>query len=117
MPAKISTIIANPEPFGPPTGIRHPLSAFCGSLVGLPSLSRAQSRGIFSFLRAAILILPLATTDDDISSITGISEEVGTAKAIGLDPRKGSAPPYGAMEGFPFVIMMAAIFCMAALCT
>jgi len=117
MPAKISTMIANPDPFGPPTGRRHPLRAFCGSLVGLPLLSRAQSKGISSFLRAAILIFPLATTEDDISRIIGIPEEEGTANAIGFDPRKGSAPPYGAIEGFPFVIMMAAISCIAVLWT
>ena len=45
------------------------------------------------------------------------SSEEGTANAIGFDPRKGSAPPYGAIEGFPFVIMMAAISCIAVLWT
>ena len=47
--AKISTIIARALPLASPIGSIAPAKAFFGSVVGLPSLSMAQSSGIFSF--------------------------------------------------------------------
>ena len=47
--AQISTIIARALPLASPIGSIAPARAFLGSVVGFPSLSIAQSSGIFSF--------------------------------------------------------------------
>ena len=72
----------------PPKGNIIPSNALEPSLVGFPNLSKARPNGIFSPLCAANFNLPLATDDEAISRIKGLSLLlVGDPNANGLVPK------------------------------
>ncbi len=75
-------------------GSREPSSAALASVVGWPSRSTAQPSGMGSPFLAALMILPRATTETEVSMTTG-SGAAGAPRASGLVPRTGP----GAMAG------------------
>ena len=92
-----STISASAAPFASPAGAIAPASAAAGSVVGLPSASKAQSAGMVSPFCRAAMTLPRATLESDRSTTTGSSSSKGAAKATGFVPRSAVFPPHGAM--------------------
>ncbi len=85
-PAMASMKRAMADPFGPPKGRTYPSSACSGSSVGLPSLSIAQSGGIFSPFFHALRIFPRATMLVAISSTRGSYFPAGMAYERGFVP-------------------------------
>ena len=113
--ASTSTISASAVPFASPIGCMDPSKAASGSVVGWPSLSKAQPSGISPPDFLAFMTLPRATTDSDRSMTRGGPFSRGVAKAIGLVPNRGSRPPQGAIALGVFatirpIIPAAAIF-------
>ncbi len=73
--------MARPLPLYPPSGISIPLYAFCVSVVGTPSESKAQPAGISGWsLMKALKMRPAATVVVAISS----SQGPGTDMQIGI---------------------------------
>src|SRR5690349_24545758 len=75
-----------------------PSRPLCGSVVGLPSLSRAQPSGISLPSSAACLTVLQATAEEDWSIRKASFRALpGTAKDIGVVPSTAVRPPTGAI--------------------
>ncbi len=99
----MSTNNASAYPLASAMGSTAPSKASLGFVVDSPSLSSAHPSGIESSLSEAAIIRPLATTLVDKSIRMGNPLLVGTPRAIGLVPKKGSYPPQGGMAGSELV--------------
>ena len=97
-PDMTSTSNASAEPLCSAAGIIEPASAARASVVGWPSASSAQPRGIGSPACAAAFTRTQATADDERSATTGGPSRRGAAQAIGLVPKNGRMPPAGAIS-------------------
>ena len=71
-----------PEPFGPPSGSN--VASLFGSVVSRPSASSPQPSGIVCPASRALITLPIATLDVDMSSSSGRRFFVGKAMASGF---------------------------------
>ena len=91
--------------------------ASMGSVVGQPSLSRAQPSGICSPCSAIFLILPREETDMAMSNTKGDLPSKGTPTPIGLLPTNFSNPPEGAITANAFVPAIPIIFSSHAIRT
>ena len=92
------------NPLTPPAGTIEPVNPCSGSLVGLPSASRAQPKGIDSPCSIALFNVVQETSVVDWSTRNATSPSgAGTAKEIGLVPMTGMFPPGGATTGATLV--------------
>ena len=88
---------ASIAPLAPPIGSIEPARPALGSVVGWPSPSSAQPRGIALPSFAATMSLPRATSDSDRSIESGGASRRGNTAAIGLVPKSGRRPPAAAI--------------------
>ena len=70
-----------------------PWSALFGSVVGCPFLSSADPKGIFLFIFAAYLILPLFIFETAASNIKGTLDPDGAPKQTGFVPNNAFFAP------------------------
>src|SRR3954470_19539596 len=92
-----------------------PRRAWLGSVVGLPSGSRAQLLGMGWFFFWAAMMLPRATREVARSILTWKPLPVGKEAAMGLVPKKGSQAPSGLMAGSQLVVASRIMLWSAAL--
>ena len=92
---------ARPNPFGPPKGSSAPARPFSGSVVGLPSTSTAQPRGMDSPRVRAPMILPCAASLVAMSRCGPTPLVIGTATEMGLVPSTGRPPKGAHIHGSP----------------
>src|SRR6266404_5241372 len=71
-----------PEPFAPPSG--NSVASFFGSVVSRPSASSPQPSGMSRPASRALITLPIATVEVDMSSSSGGRSAAGNAIASGL---------------------------------
>ncbi len=91
-----SMISASIAPLGLPTATTGSIESSrpaAGSVVGLPSRSKAQPSGIDWPAFAAAISLPRATSDSDRSISSGSALWRGKTAAIGSVPKIGCFPP------------------------
>ena len=94
----MSTISPNPNPLAPPSGARLPANPALALVVGLPSTSLAQPRGMSRPSAAACLTLTLAVALVAMSTMMGSPLARGAPKPMGLVPKNGRFPPNGATD-------------------
>src|SRR5215469_4287511 len=91
-----------------------PSKALCGSVVGCPSTSKAQSLGIGTSFLLAAMMLPRAIFEVARSTLIGYPLPVGNEQAMGFVPKNASEPPSGDIAGSEVVIASRMQFCAAA---
>ena len=97
-----STMSASIAPLVPPMASMLPSRPARASAVGLPFASSAQPSGIGRPSFAAIMSLPRATSDRDMSISRGRPCARGNTAAMGLVPSSGRLPPATGMAAGEF---------------
>ena len=80
--ARHSIMKDRPEPLAPPSGTR--VATLAGSVVARPCASIPQPSGIGAAASRALMILPMATVEVEMSMTNGRRVLAGKAIAIGL---------------------------------
>src|SRR5579863_7749334 len=103
-PAKMSERRESAKPLCPPKGSNAPSGGpkkSEGLVLGRPSASIIQPGGTDFLLFKAIVTLPPAIAQVEISTRIGLPEDRGTAREIGFADNRRSRPPQGATSFLP----------------